>query len=355
MFSFAPNARMSQTEINTHLNVLHIDLNSNYESATSSGGALQIMRSKFARSGGWHFASPSGVQPDLHHALLSRNLGGGIAYLGVLCNPTYGFGLSGSLSGNYRGMGNALVWDMMVVSSIPDGCVRARSRTVENMPISLMQLIVTIRVCPHACPPPLFKFMHEIGHNFNSGHTHDGGYSPRVDTCGCPYSNGHCADSCPSQLPLPKSATLMSYCHLCSGGYSNVDYTFGGKYSGTGPRGDINSYSNSPLAGSVSNNPRQVNVKMWGHVSSRGTCTEPYPIGVVSYFAPTPSYLFVPHACSSPSSHAIVAPPNDVRRRRRPRRSPPRSPPRRSPRRSPLPLQRDRSVRPARPLQLRRP
>ena len=115
-----------QTEINTHLNVLHIDLNSNYESAATSLEALQIMRSKFARSGGWHYASPSGVQPDLHHALLSRDLGGGIAYLGGLCNPTYGFGLSGSLSGNYRGMGNALVWDMMVVSSIPVGGVCAR-------------------------------------------------------------------------------------------------------------------------------------------------------------------------------------------------------------------------------------
>ena len=145
--------------------------------------------------------------------------------------------------------------------------------------------------------------MHEIGHNFNSGHTHDGGYSPRVDTCGCPYSNGHCADSCPSQLPLPKSATLMSYCHLCSGGYSNTDFTFGGKYSGTGPRDNINSYTNSPLAGSVSNNPRQVNVRMWGHVSSRGTCTEPYPIGVVSYFAPTPSYLF----CSARMLESILS------------------------------------------------
>ena len=145
--------------------------------------------------------------------------------------------------------------------------------------------------------------MHELGHNFDSGHTHDGGYSPRIDTCGCPYSNGHCTESCPSQLPLAKSATLMSYCHLCSGRYSNIDYTFGGKYRGYGPRGDINSYSNSSLAGSVSNNPRQVNVKMWDHVSSRGTCTEPYPIGVVSYFAPTPSYLF----CSARMLESILS------------------------------------------------
>jgi hypothetical protein len=108
------------------------------------------MRSKFARSdGSWHYASPSGVQPDLHHALLSRNLGGGIAYLGVLCNPNFGFGLSASLSGSYRGMGNALVWDMMVVSFdiyiYMDGSVCARYPPCRKYRcISVMQLIVTI-------------------------------------------------------------------------------------------------------------------------------------------------------------------------------------------------------------------
>jgi hypothetical protein len=108
--------------------------------------------------------------------------------------------------------------------------------------------------------------MHELGHNFNSDHTHS--YSPVIDTCG---------SSCPAQLPLAKSATIMSYCHQCSGGYSNIEYTFGGKYSGVGLRSDMNSYSNSPLArlGTVSIEPRRVNAKMWSHVSSRGTCTLP--------------------------------------------------------------------------------
>ena len=90
--------------------------------------------------------------------------------------------------------------------------------------------------------------MHELGHNFNSDHTHS--YSPVIDTCG---------SSCPAQLPLAKSATIMSYCDQC-GGYSNIEYTFGGKYSGTGLRSDMNSYSNSPLAGLgiVSIEPRRV-------------------------------------------------------------------------------------------------
>ena len=121
----------------------------------------------------------------------------------------------------------------------------------------------------------IVQFMHELGHNFNSAHTHDAGYySPVVDTCGT---------SCPSQLPLAKSSTIMSYCHLCSGSYANIDYTFGGNYTGTGSRGDINSYYNSNLAGTVSTDPRRVNVKMWEHVSSRGTCTQPYVAGVSDF------------------------------------------------------------------------
>ena len=116
----------------------------------------------------------------------------------------------------------------------------------------------------------LFNISHyELGHNFGSWHTHDNfQYSPRIDTCGI-------VGSCSSQFPLSKSATIMSYCHACNGGLGNVAYTFGGKYKGTGSRSDPNSYNNAPLAGTVSFEPRRVNAKMWAHVSSRGTCTQP--------------------------------------------------------------------------------
>jgi len=111
------NVPILQTEIDTHLHVLHINLNTNYDSAASTSAALTTMRTIFARTGGnWHYTSPSGVKPDLHHALLSKNLGGGIAFIGVICRSDYGFGLSASLSGSYRSMSNAVVWDMMVVS-----------------------------------------------------------------------------------------------------------------------------------------------------------------------------------------------------------------------------------------------
>jgi hypothetical protein len=102
------------------LNVLHINLNTNYDTTTNTGGALDIMTTRYARSAvdGWHYTSPEGIKPDLHHALLSNNLGGGIAYMGVICDSSGGFGLSASLRGNYLSMGNAVIWDMKVVSRI---------------------------------------------------------------------------------------------------------------------------------------------------------------------------------------------------------------------------------------------
>ena len=36
--------------------------------------------------------------------------------MGVICDSSGGFGLSASLSGDYLSMGNAVVWDMNVVS-----------------------------------------------------------------------------------------------------------------------------------------------------------------------------------------------------------------------------------------------
>ena len=121
--------------------------------------------------------------------------------------------------------------------------------------------------------------MHEIGHSFGAYHTHNEIYTPRIDTCGCFTGEGFCMDEmCPAQFPLERGATLMSYCHLCGDEffdiYSNIAYTFGGKYKGSGNRGSINSYINSPLlVGDVNKEPRQVNVLMYNHVSSLGECT----------------------------------------------------------------------------------
>lgn len=230
-----------ESEINTHLNILHITLNNNYDSSTSTSGALTTMRSIYSSQNFNYYDGPGRI--DVHHALLSKSLGGGIAYLGVLCDSLYGFGLSASLSGQFASMDNAVVWDMMVV-------------------------------------------MHELGHNFNSGHTHN--YpSPAIDTCGCSTDNT-CSGSCPAELPLAKSSTIMSYCHLCSGGYNNMMYTFGGKYNGSGSRGTTSSYSNSNLQGTYSIEPRRVNVNMWNHVASRGTCLDVTVVNTDPTASPTP-------------------------------------------------------------------
>ena len=62
-----------ETEIDTHLHVLHVELNANYDTTYDTRSALDIMTTKFgSRAGGWHYTSPMGIQPDLHHTLLSR-------------------------------------------------------------------------------------------------------------------------------------------------------------------------------------------------------------------------------------------------------------------------------------------
>ncbi|MEZ6319380.1 MAG: M12 family metallo-peptidase [Phycisphaerales bacterium] len=52
---------------------------------------------------------------------------------------------------------------------------------------------------------------HEMGHNHGTGHTHDiNWYNPVIDGCG----NGDCSAAF--------GGTIMSYCHTCSGGMSNI-------------------------------------------------------------------------------------------------------------------------------------
>jgi hypothetical protein len=115
VFSCA-NVSLIQTEINTHLHVLHIDLNTNYDGMTDTSTVLDEMRYIYGSTAGWHYTSPSGIQPDLHHALLGESVGGGKAGVSVICDPSLGFGVSGGLKGDFVNMDNAVVWDIHVVS-----------------------------------------------------------------------------------------------------------------------------------------------------------------------------------------------------------------------------------------------
>lgn len=112
------------------------------------------------------------VSRHMAHFLSGRNLGGGVAYLGTLCT-NLAYAVSGNLNGSFPmplENNNGGNWDPMVVA-------------------------------------------HETGHTCGSGHTHDS-YSPPIDGCG----NGDCGGA--------NQGTIMSYCHLCGGGMSNMRMEF---------------------------------------------------------------------------------------------------------------------------------
>ena len=124
--------------------------------------------------GAWGTSWP--VDGDLAHFLSGAPLGGGIAYVGVLCSSNFGYGVSANINGaidwdTFDGSPNALNWDFVVVG-------------------------------------------HELGHNFGASHTHS--YCPPLDTC---YSNCSGGTSC-------GQGTMMSYCHLCAGGLSMITPEF---------------------------------------------------------------------------------------------------------------------------------
>jgi hypothetical protein len=143
------------------------------------------------------------IRRTLAHFLSGKSAGGGIAWQGVLCagpwmvdistwgcslSPTWGnyggdYSFSGDIVGNFNIASPAIVWDIYAMS-------------------------------------------HEVGHNFDSPHTHC--FSPPVDQCygleaGC-YQG---TPSLPCPTPGAGCGTIMSYCHLISPGITNISLTLG--------------------------------------------------------------------------------------------------------------------------------
>jgi hypothetical protein len=163
------------TDVQTTLSIAYLGV---YTTAADpwtsqdSGGTPSALLTEFTShwsGGNWP------VQANLAHFLSGASLGGGVSYVNVLCNQTYGFGVSGNINGtiNWGSWSNApgsFTWDFVVVA-------------------------------------------HEIGHNFGANHTH--AYCPPLDQC---YSN--CTGT-----TLCSQGTIMSYCHVC-GGMDNIDLNF---------------------------------------------------------------------------------------------------------------------------------
>ncbi|MBT3612206.1 MAG: hypothetical protein HN522_04625, partial [Flavobacteriales bacterium] len=120
----------------------------------------------------------SSISRDLVHLLTKRsNTGtGGIAYLDVLCNNSWGYGFSSALNNttNFSFPNPSYTWNLMVCS-------------------------------------------HEIGHNIGSHHTHWCGW-PGGPIDNCADVEGSCANN-----PTPQVGTIMSYCHTTSSG-SLIDF-----------------------------------------------------------------------------------------------------------------------------------
>ncbi len=103
-----------EKEISTHLRVTGVKVSTIYDSAGNVGTALDIMENSW-KGYTWEATHsnyiPSG-RIDLHHALLGNDLRGGIAYIGTLCSPVWGFGLTASITGNFNALSRTMMWDI---------------------------------------------------------------------------------------------------------------------------------------------------------------------------------------------------------------------------------------------------
>ncbi|MBL8880411.1 MAG: right-handed parallel beta-helix repeat-containing protein [Phycisphaerales bacterium] len=129
-------------------------------------------------------ANMTGVNRDLVHFLSGRALGGGIAWVGATCELEYDYALSANLNAYFPypiQNNHSQNWDLMVVA-------------------------------------------HELGHNVGAPHTHN--MTPPVDCCGGAYGSSGCNDTQDCTAAEQDIGTIMSYCHICPGGMTNVRMEF---------------------------------------------------------------------------------------------------------------------------------
>ncbi|HEV2852119.1 MAG TPA: M12 family metallo-peptidase [Thermoanaerobaculia bacterium] len=216
-----------QTEINTSLVVQSISLwTTSADPWNQTTNTCKLM--EFGRY--WNL-NKTGVSRSIAH-FLSGRAGSGVAWTGALCSGAFGassscsglptdapwgggYGFTGGITGAFNISSPTVMWDIMSVA-------------------------------------------HEIGHNFNSPHTHCyngiGDPSP-VDQCRSGDSGCYIGTQ---TLPGPAGAasgTLMSYCHLLTGSYSNIKWTFGTSQTYGVLPGRVPSRMSSYVASKASSNP----------------------------------------------------------------------------------------------------
>lgn len=205
---FAYISALYAREIGTTLEVVHLSL---WDSPSDPWSQTSPSCGMYEFGRYWN-RNRTGVDRTLAHFLSGKSVNAGIAWLGVLCRdgfvidhggscPTltpqrdeYGgaYGFTGGISGSFDPGTPAVVWDVLGVA-------------------------------------------HEIGHNFDSPHTHCygglGGVAQPVDQCSsaeCGQPGCFCGTpSLPCATAGAGCGTVMSYCHLLSGNVRNITFTFG--------------------------------------------------------------------------------------------------------------------------------
>lgn len=202
-------SRVYETQVNTHLNAHFIRIWSTSSDPWTEGDSICSL---FQLGKYWNDNETS-TSRTIVHMMSGKGTGGGVAWVGVLCagpfnytvsgcsfcsgscNVGGGYGFTGNMSGTFSPNNPTVMWDIVAVA-------------------------------------------HEIGHNFNSPHTHCyagiGGNPSHVDHCygsqsgcysGTPTLPG--VGSTSGGTPGAGNGTIMSYCHLISPGFSNVSFTLG--------------------------------------------------------------------------------------------------------------------------------